>query len=192
MLVAPCEGNPPVTGDAPCEGNSLVTAEFPFQRARNAETVSIWLRHHEWLELRTHTYGFSPGKGHMKTRGINHWSNYKWYLGVSLIVPHFHIIHISPVGVCFFFSQWIFDIYIWHIYIWHIYIYIYLYICHIYTFWNTPTVSWIYIYIYILYIYISMTPWVCFRMSKPLPPLTLNFRDSQCAPVGSAIDPGTL
>ena len=169
MLVAPCEGNPPVTGDAPCEGNSLVTAEFPFQRARNAETVSIWLRHHDWLELRTHTYGFSPGKGHMKTRGINHWSNYKWYLGVSLIVPHFHIIHISPVGVCFFFSQWIFDIYIWHIY--DIYIYIYVIYIHSETHPRCHGYIYIYIYIYILYIY----PWhrgcvsECLNLCPPWP-----------------------
>ena len=30
-----------------CEGNSLVTGEFPTQRASNAETVSIWWRHHD-------------------------------------------------------------------------------------------------------------------------------------------------
>ena len=29
-----------------CEGNSPVTGEFPAQRARNAENVSIWWRHH--------------------------------------------------------------------------------------------------------------------------------------------------
>ena len=29
-----------------CEGNSPVTCEFPAQRASNAETVSIWWRHH--------------------------------------------------------------------------------------------------------------------------------------------------
>ena len=34
----------PVTGL--CEGNSPVTGEFPAQRARNAENVSIWWRHH--------------------------------------------------------------------------------------------------------------------------------------------------
>ena len=33
-----------------CEGNSPVTNEFPAQRARNAENVSIWWRHHgSWL-----------------------------------------------------------------------------------------------------------------------------------------------
>ena len=32
-----------------CEGNSPVTDEFPAQRAINAENVSIWLRHHDWL-----------------------------------------------------------------------------------------------------------------------------------------------
>ena len=33
-----------------CEGNSPVTGEFPSQRARNAENVSIWWRHHmNWL-----------------------------------------------------------------------------------------------------------------------------------------------
>ena len=29
-----------------CEGNSSVTGEFPSQRARNAENVPIWWRHH--------------------------------------------------------------------------------------------------------------------------------------------------
>ena len=29
-----------------CGGNSLVTVELPAQRARNAENVSIWWRHH--------------------------------------------------------------------------------------------------------------------------------------------------
>ena len=29
-----------------CAGNSPVTGEFPEQRARNAENVSIWWRHH--------------------------------------------------------------------------------------------------------------------------------------------------
>ena len=29
-----------------CAGNSPVTDEFPAQRARNAENVSIWWRHH--------------------------------------------------------------------------------------------------------------------------------------------------
>ena len=30
-----------------CEGNSLVTGGFPAQKARNAENVSIWWRHHD-------------------------------------------------------------------------------------------------------------------------------------------------
>ena len=32
-----------------CAGNSPVTGEFPAQRASNAENVSIWWRHHEFL-----------------------------------------------------------------------------------------------------------------------------------------------
>ena len=32
-----------------CEGNLTMTGEFPIQRASNAEKVSIWWRHHEWL-----------------------------------------------------------------------------------------------------------------------------------------------
>ena len=32
-----------------CEGNSPVTGEFPAQMASNAETVSIWWRHHAML-----------------------------------------------------------------------------------------------------------------------------------------------
>ena len=34
-----------------CEGNSPVIGEFPTQRASNAENVSIWWRHHDWLTL---------------------------------------------------------------------------------------------------------------------------------------------
>ena len=30
-----------------CEGNSPVTSEFPSQRARDAENVAIWWRHHD-------------------------------------------------------------------------------------------------------------------------------------------------
>ena len=35
-----------------CEENLPVTSEFPSQRASNAENVSIWWRHHEWLNSR--------------------------------------------------------------------------------------------------------------------------------------------
>ena len=31
----------------PCEGNLPVTGAFPSQRASNAESISIWWRHHE-------------------------------------------------------------------------------------------------------------------------------------------------
>ena len=34
-----------------CAGNSPVTGEFPAQRASDAETVTIWWRHHEKLSL---------------------------------------------------------------------------------------------------------------------------------------------
>ena len=34
-----------------CEGNSPGTGEFPAQMASNAENVSIWWRHHEFVEL---------------------------------------------------------------------------------------------------------------------------------------------
>ena len=37
-----------------CEGNSSVTGEFPAQRTSNAESVSIWLRHHGRTVLITH------------------------------------------------------------------------------------------------------------------------------------------
>ena len=47
-----------------CEGNSPVTGEFPAQRASNAESASIWWRHHDerwwpgavlsWLQLVEH------------------------------------------------------------------------------------------------------------------------------------------
>ena len=32
-----------------CEGNSPVTGDFPSQRATNAENVSIWRRHHDYI-----------------------------------------------------------------------------------------------------------------------------------------------
>ena len=32
-----------------CAGNSPGTGEFPAQMASNAENVSIWWRHHDWL-----------------------------------------------------------------------------------------------------------------------------------------------
>ena len=32
-----------------CEGNSQVTSEFPAQRASNAENVSFWWRHHDFI-----------------------------------------------------------------------------------------------------------------------------------------------
>ena len=35
-----------------CVGISTVTDEFPAQRASNAENVSIWWRHHEWIKAR--------------------------------------------------------------------------------------------------------------------------------------------
>ena len=34
-----------------CEGNSPVTGEFPAQRASNVENVSIWWRHHDYLDM---------------------------------------------------------------------------------------------------------------------------------------------
>ena len=34
-----------------CEGNSPVTDEFPAQRASNVENVSIWWRHHEFINV---------------------------------------------------------------------------------------------------------------------------------------------
>ena len=48
-----------------CEGNSPVTGEFPAQKASNAESVSIWWRHHflpkvsqrgSWLDMCHPTY----------------------------------------------------------------------------------------------------------------------------------------
>ena len=38
-----------VTG--PCAGNSPETGEFPAQMASNAENVSIWWCHHEYLQI---------------------------------------------------------------------------------------------------------------------------------------------
>ena len=42
---------PRVTGL--CEGNSPATGEFPAQSASNAENVSIWWRHHGWIQFRS-------------------------------------------------------------------------------------------------------------------------------------------
>ena len=39
-----------------CEGNSPVTGDFPAQMASNAEIVSIWWRHHDYLECSKHFY----------------------------------------------------------------------------------------------------------------------------------------
>ena len=33
-----------------CEGNSPMTGDFPAQRDRNAENVSIWWRHHDYMQ----------------------------------------------------------------------------------------------------------------------------------------------
>ena len=38
-----------------CAGNSPVTGEFPAQMASNAETVSIWWRHHEIFSAPTYS-----------------------------------------------------------------------------------------------------------------------------------------
>ena len=34
-----------------CAGNLLVTGEFPAQTASNAENVSIWWRHYDWVKV---------------------------------------------------------------------------------------------------------------------------------------------
>ena len=39
-----------------CAGISPVTGEFPAQRASNAENVSIWSRHHDFVITHTHIY----------------------------------------------------------------------------------------------------------------------------------------
>ena len=36
-----------------CEGNSPVTGEFPAQMASNAENVSIWWRHHDYIQYKS-------------------------------------------------------------------------------------------------------------------------------------------
>ena len=43
---------------APCAGNSPVTGEFPAQKASNAENVSSWWRHHECPERTFSTHGY--------------------------------------------------------------------------------------------------------------------------------------
>ena len=39
-----------------CEGNSPVTGEFPAQMASNAESVSIWWRHHDFAKSASRKY----------------------------------------------------------------------------------------------------------------------------------------
>ena len=39
-----------------CAGNSPGTGEFPAQMASNAENVSIWWRHHDWIARQPHSH----------------------------------------------------------------------------------------------------------------------------------------
>ena len=43
-------------GTGLCEGNSPVNNEFPAQRSSNAENVSIWWSHHEYVEANLISY----------------------------------------------------------------------------------------------------------------------------------------
>ena len=43
-----------------CEGNSPVTGQFPAQMANNAESVSIWWRHHEWHKYKGWGWNCKP------------------------------------------------------------------------------------------------------------------------------------
>ena len=45
-----------------CVRNSPVTGEFPTQRASNAENVSIWWRHHVYMDVITYPFP-TPGAG---------------------------------------------------------------------------------------------------------------------------------
>ena len=52
-----------------CEGNSPVTGEFPAHRASNAKNVSIWWRHHDFVEL--HVEKFTWGTKHSEKHANN-------------------------------------------------------------------------------------------------------------------------
>ena len=58
-----------------CEGNSPVTGEFPAQRASNAENVSIWWRHHEYIVRKTdgHQIHFTSLRSNGEAL-VNSWS----------------------------------------------------------------------------------------------------------------------
>ena len=49
LLKAQIKWTPKLRVTGLCEGNSPVTGEFPSQRAGNAENVSIWWRHHAYI-----------------------------------------------------------------------------------------------------------------------------------------------
>ena len=63
-----------------CAGNSPVTVEFPAQRARNADNVSIWWRHHgtlwragTFLGYLVKCYTRSFGNRHQSSKEIRLW-----------------------------------------------------------------------------------------------------------------------
>ena len=80
---------PRVTGL--CEGNSPVISEFPTQRASNAESVSIWWRHHENCPIcenvSQHPYSQSNFEKYITTciPLCSHHQRACWYLPRDLI-----------------------------------------------------------------------------------------------------------
>ena len=54
-----------------CAGNSPVTGEFPAQRTSNAETISIWWRHHELRDSLAAMTILSDRDTMLATRDIN-------------------------------------------------------------------------------------------------------------------------
>ena len=69
----------------PLCGEFTGTGEFPAQRASNAENVSIWWRHHEYIKL--HWLIYAEKKQSCRSRGIHrgHWFPTIWPLHQYLI-----------------------------------------------------------------------------------------------------------
>ena len=54
-----------------CVGNSPMTGKFPAQKASNAENVSIWWRHHEYIRVPTPAW---------QKHGMNNGDNSLWQM----------------------------------------------------------------------------------------------------------------
>ena len=79
-----------------CAGNSPMTGEFPAQRASNAENVSIWWRHHEYI---TQHCGTSCGGWWVRLQPFSvACLHYSWTTLVSIL----SWIEMADFGICMF------------------------------------------------------------------------------------------